>query len=382
ARARLGPAVSLETGFLASNDPVDSFALSLKQERFSATDFFLSDPNHPGTARDWNAAVAATWTFDVSGALRGEARAAAAMADASERLASRSRDGAVFDALVAFSKARRSEERLALLAERQADAEKDVALADSMREQGLTTAADPARARSALAEIRGEIASEKAAQAAARADLAASIGSDDAARPLAPLPAGAPVAEKASYSRDDAAASRLASESARAAEKAASAGRWPSLMVEARYQTHAPRPSARWGDSSSALAAVRLPLFASGAVDARIAEARAARQVAESSERETLALAETEAVSARASLAAAESRLAAFSEAESAARTAREIQDARYREGAASLGDLLEARAAELRARLGVANARADRAVAEAQLRLAVGLPPEGEGSR
>src|SRR5579864_5670452 len=43
-RARLGPALSLETGFLASNDPVDSFALALKQERFSATDFFLSDP--------------------------------------------------------------------------------------------------------------------------------------------------------------------------------------------------------------------------------------------------------------------------------------------------------------------------------------------------
>lgn len=381
ARARLGPSVSLETGFLASDDPVDSFALSLKQERFSAAGFFLSDPNHPATARDWNASVAAEWTLDLFGELRGGSRAAVMAADASERFASRSRDDAVFQAIVAFSRARRSEERLALLSERRADAESDVALADSRRELGMTTAADPARARSALAEIRGEIAAEGATLAGARAALAASIGPVDARRPLAPLPAGASVAERSATARDDAAGTRLISESARATEKAAEAGRWPSLVVRARYESHAPRPSGRWGDSSSALAAVRVPLFASGAVDARVAEARAARQAAEASERQTLSLAETEAATARALLSASEARLSSFAEAEAAARTAREIQEVRYQEGAAALGDLLEARAAELRARLGATTARADRVLAEAQLRFAVGLPPEGDGS-
>jgi outer membrane protein TolC len=43
------------------------------------------------------------------------------------------------------------------------------------------------------------------------------------------------------------------------------------------------------------------------------------------------------------------------------------------------LADLLEARAAELRARMGAAAAAADRVVAEANLRLALGLPPEGD---
>ncbi|MGE5414876.1 MAG: TolC family protein, partial [Syntrophomonadaceae bacterium] len=69
----------------------------------------------------------------------------------------------------------------------------------------------------------------------------------------------------------------------------------------------------------------------------------------------------------------------AFAEAEAAARQAREIQQARYAEGAARLSDLLEARAAELRARIGVSAAAADAVVAEANLRLALGLPPEGD---
>ncbi|HLN80884.1 MAG TPA: TolC family protein, partial [Thermoanaerobaculia bacterium] len=69
---------------------------------------------------------------------------------------------------------------------------------------------------------------------------------------------------------------------------------------------------------------------------------------------------------------------AAFGEAEKAARTAREIQEARYGEGASRLADLIEARGAELRARLGASAADSERIVAEAYLRLALGLPPEG----
>src|SRR6478736_594809 len=77
ARSRLGPSLTAEFGFLSSSDPVDAFALSLKQKRFSAAGFFASDPNHPGFARDWNGALSAAWTVDLSGAARGEARAAA-----------------------------------------------------------------------------------------------------------------------------------------------------------------------------------------------------------------------------------------------------------------------------------------------------------------
>jgi outer membrane protein len=230
--------------------------------------------------------------------------------------------------------------------------------------------------------VRAEIASELAFLAAARADLAALIGPEAAARPLAGLPEPLPVPERGPAERDDVAAAELAAKAARDGARAASAARWPSLLVQGRYELHAPRLGARWGDSASVFGAVRVPLFASGAVDARVAEASAAARSAQAGASEARRAAEREAASARAALHAAQSRLLAFGEAEAAARQAREIQQARYEEGAARLSDLLEARAAEVSARLGAAASRSERAVAAARLRLAVGLPPEGEETR
>lgn len=380
-KARLGPALELETGSFATDDPATSFALALKQRRFSFSEFVASDPNSPGTTKDWNAAVMGSWVADLGGASRGAARAAETSADASERQVSRDRDGAAFQAILAFSRAWRSETRLVLLASRLEDAEKDVALADSRNQEGLTTAADPARARAALSEIRAEAAAERGAIASARADLAALIGLENASRPLAPLPAPSATAARPARERDDAAAARLAVAAARAAEDAASGGRWPSLVLQGRYEAHAPQPSARWEDSWSAAAFLRVTLFASGAVDARVAETRSVRLEAEALERQTLATVEAEVASARAALEAAEARRQSFEEATGAAHTALEVQRARYEEGAASLGDLLEARAADLRARLGASSARAEYAAAAARWRLAIGLTPHGEGS-
>jgi outer membrane protein TolC len=129
----------------------------------------------------------------------------------------------------------------------------------------------------------------------------------------------------------------------------------------------------------SVFGGLRIPLFTSGEVGSRIAEARAAFRAADATAHEARRSAEKDLVSARAALEAAESRLKAFIEAEAAAKRAREIQQARYEEGAARLADLLDSRAAELRARLGASTARSERAVAEASLQLALGLPPEGK---
>ncbi len=378
ARSRLGPALTLDAGFLTTDDPVDAFALSLKQKRFSAPGFFASDPNHPGWTRDWNGALSAAWTVDLFGSARGQARAAAGAARASEASANRTRDASVSQTVLAFVAARRAQEALALLAEREADAARDLEIAASLEEQGLTTSADPARARAALAEVRAETADQRLALEEARATLAALIGPQAALRPLADLPAPRPV-PLGPDDRDDVAAAELGAKAAREAEKAASAARLPSLTVQGRYELHAPRPGDRWGDSASVFGGFRVPLFASGAMDSKVAEARAASLSAQALALETRRAAQKEVASARAALAASEARLAAFGQAEAAARRAREIQQARYEEGVARLSDLLEARAAELRARLGASGAKSERLAAETTLRLALGLPPEGE---
>src|SRR6266508_1007872 len=220
ARSHLGPALTLDFGFLSTNDPVDAFGLALKQERFSAAGFFRSDPNHPGSTRDWNGALSAAWSVDLFGAARNEARAAAGATQASERSASRTRDASVSQAVLAFAAARRAQEALAL--------------------------------------------------------LAALIGPEAARRPLADLPAPHLVPSLALAERDDVAAAELAAKAARDAEKAALAARLPALTVQGRYETHAPRPGDHWGDSASVFGGFRVPLFASGAIDSKVAEARAA----------------------------------------------------------------------------------------------------------
>jgi outer membrane protein len=378
ARSRLGPTLTADLGFFGTDDPAGVFRLALQQERFSSAEFFTNDPNDPSFTRDWSGAISAEWTADLFGSRRRDARAAEETARASDRIAGRAGDVAAFQAISSFASARAAEEAIALLAEREADARKDVEIATSLREQGMVTEADPARARAALAELRAEVAAHRAALADARASLAALIGPEAGSRPLAPLPPPGAPPESSSPTRDDVAAADLAADSARERHRAASAARWPTLLVSGRYEVHARRPGERWGDSASVFGGFRVPIFASGAFDSRIVEMRAGVLSAEASALETRRRAEKEVLSARAALAATEARGEAFREAEAAARAAREIQQARYEEGAARLADLIEARAAELRARLGVSAARSDRTVAEAYLRLALGLPPEG----
>jgi outer membrane protein TolC len=379
ARSLLGPSLFAEAGFLSSNNPVTAFSLALEQKRFSAQEFFASDPNQPPFAEDWSGALSAAWSIDVFGAARAGARAAGEAARAAELGSGRVRDGAVFRAIAAFSDARRAEEAVALLRERVSDAEKDLGIARALAEEGLTTGADPARARAALAESRAELAGEEAELAGARASLAALIGAEAASRPLAPLPEPSASAGEASSERADVAAAKAAASAAAQAGRAAAASRWPSLLVSARYETHAPTPGGRYGTAATVFAGVRVPLFASGAIDARVAEARACARAAGAAAMEADRAAQSDVIRARANAVAATARRQAFMEAEVAARQAREIQQARYAEGAARLADLLEARAAELHARMGAAGAWADAVVADANLRLALGLPPEGD---
>ncbi len=385
ARAALWPTLFSDIGFLTSNNPVTVFSLELEQQRFSAPEFFQSDPNDPPFTDDWSAAVAAAWSIDLFGSTRAAARAAGSAAEAAERAARRTGDSAALQAIGAFVEARRADDTAAILAEREADAQKDEALARSLFEQGLTTSADPARALAVVSEVRAEAAGVRAAGAASRAALAALIGEQAAARPLAPLPVPAAAASETAPPpavRDDVAAAEFAADAAREAARSADASRWPSLVVTGRYELHAPTIDGRYGNSATVFGGFRIPIFTSGAISARVAEAQAQARAAEAALSERRLAARSEVASARARAEAAVARLSAFADAEAAARRAREIQQARYEEGAARLSDLLEARGAELRARMGAVGAAADRVLAEANLRMALGLAPQGEEAR
>lgn len=381
ARSQLGPSLFANASFLSSDNPVTAFSLALEQKRFSAEGFFASDPNQPPFTNDWSGSLAAAWTIDLFGSARAGARAAGDAAGAADLASRRVRDAVVFRAIAAFSRAWRAEEALGILSQREADAERDLEIAAALSDEGLTTAADPARAKAALAEVRAERAGQQAALEGSRAELVTLIGPEAASRPFAPLPArkAPPAAREASPERADVAASALAASAAQESARAAAASRWPTLVVTGLYEAHAPTPGGRYGTAATVFAGVRVPIFASGGIDAHIAEARAAARSAQAAGRELRLAAESDVVRARAELGAAAVRRTAFESAAAAAREAREILEARYAEGVAKLSDLLEARAAELRARMGASAAASDEVIADANLRLALGLPPEGD---
>jgi multidrug efflux system outer membrane protein len=379
ARAALWPTLTADLGFLSSDNPVTTFSLALEQERFSAQEFFQSDPNNPPFTKDWTAAVGAAWAIDLFGSARAAARSADSAAEAAAHAARRTGDGAALEAIDAFVAARRADETLAILAERERDAENDASIARALFDEGVATEADPARSRAALAEVRAQAAETRAAATASRAALAVLIGETAASRPLAALPAPEPPAEPGATTRDDVAAAELAAEASADAARSANASRWPALLVTARYELHAPTPGGRYGDSATVFGGFRMPIFTSGAISARVAEARAREREARAAADERRRTAHSEVVSARARVEAAAARWSALEEASVAARRAREIQQARYEEGAARLSDLLDARAAELTARIGSLAAASDRVLAEASLRMALGLPPAAE---
>ncbi len=358
ARSQLGPSLFADAGFLSSNNPVTAFSLQLEQERFSAEKFFASDPNDPPYTKDWSGSVSAAWTADIFGAARAGARSAERSAEAAELSASRARDAAVFQAVAAFSAARRAEDAVEILRSARRMRRRISGSPRRWPRKGVTTAADPARARAALAEVRAERGGATgragwSAGSARRRDR--KRGRRDG--PSRRCRGRCPFRRERPPERADVAAARLAAGAAQEAERAAAASRWPTLVVTGRYEVHAPTPGGRYGDSATVFGGVRVPLFASGGIDARVAEARAAALWAQAAAREASRAAQREIAPARADLVAAAARLEAFEQAEAAAREAREIQQARYEEGEARLADLLEARAAELRARMGAAAA-------------------------
>jgi outer membrane protein TolC len=382
AHAHFFPSLGVEAGVLSSDDPVDAFALALKQERFSATSFFASDPNHPARTTDWNGSVSLAWSVGLFGSTRSHERAAESGAASAGYVAQRTRDGVGIQAIEALVRARTAEDSLTILGERRSDAERDVAIASALFEQGMTTQADPARARAALADVRAQEAAAQSVLAEARAALSALIGPEAASRSLAPLSDPGPAGNEKnaeSAKRDDVLAAELSAQAAGQTASAARAARYPAAFVQGQYQAHAPRPGEHWGDSSSIFGGLRVPLFTSGAVRSGILEASALAHAAQETAEETRRRALKEVASARAAVVSADAREEAYLTARAAAGEAAGIQHARYEEGVGRLSDLLEARGAELSARLAATAARGQRILARAQLRFAMGLDPGGE---
>lgn len=319
------------------------------------------------------------WTLELGGdraARRAAADARAGAARAGLGIATRELRAAV---TADFTGAWAAQERHAVLREAAADAAAAIEAARERLRAGAAPAVEVARAESDAARARAELARAAAANEAARRTLAARWGDEAAGFDSLALgaPDEAPVpAARAGDAHPALAREAAAQREAEAEAASARARRMPDLDVALGARRF------REDGATGFVAALALPLGATGAGEAQAARARAERAALD-----RRAAARALRVEAGNAAAALEGALAAWRElSRTAAPRAGEalaLLGAGYRSGRFSYVDLVEGRRAALESRLAVIDAAAEAWRARAELeRFAGAGSPDGEETR
>ncbi|MBI5487304.1 MAG: TolC family protein [Deltaproteobacteria bacterium] len=247
------------------------------------------------------------------------------------------------------------------------------------QEIGTGAAADVARADVEIADAALLVASADAAVQTARASLARAIGLPaDAAIEIPdvePEPGAVPEGLPDGPERPEVVALRRQAESARTQADAASAGYWPDLSFSASagLQDNDFFPTQEvW----SIGAAVQFPIFSWSMVAPAVDAAEARAEQYEARVETTRDDIELELESARFALDEARARLDACGPLLASAAENLRVAEGLYQEGSGSMIELVDARAAILRAQITRIQAVRDLAVAAARLRYAAGEEP------
>lgn len=335
----------------------------------------LEAENWGGDAADaFEATAALGWTLERGGDRAARVAGADATAAAAEAASAATAHDVRAAAGEAFVAAWAAQERLALLREARADA---LAAVDAARERlraGAAPAVEVARAEGEAAGASARVTLAAAAARAAARALAAHWDADTAAFDSLALaaPAAAPVAAPSAEAHPDVRAALAGEREAEAALRAARARRVADLDVRLGVRRF------REGPATGFVAAVALPLAASG--EGELAAARARR------ERAVRARATTALRLRGAAVTAAERHAAALAAwrtlAEAGAPRAGEalaLLTAGYRAGRYGWADLAEGRRAALDAREAVIEAAAEAWRARLELERWTGVTPAAQ---
>lgn len=274
------------------------------------------------------------------------------------------------------------------------EAESNLAAAEERRAAGVATIADVLQARTALAQVRfdlarveGELKSIKAALATAvgvRPDIEVELGELPAELPLdATLGSIDEMLDGALAQRPDLAAARAEALAARQRIRQESSDGLPTVGLSATgSRTQTPDDGSPAADNFQLQLALRVPLFDGFERRARIARARAEAELEEASVERLAQRVTLEVWTAYYDLQTAAQQVTAGRSLVDSAQQSAAVAEARYRAGAGSILDLLAAQSALASARALEIQARAGWLQSLAQLRHDIGrLDPPGAGT-
>lgn len=374
--ARL-PTLSLAARGVRTDEPMMAFGLKLDQGRIGMSDLdpaALVDPDAVGAV---GGGVTLSVPLFMGGRLLAGQRAAGKLADAEGADHERRRMEVAAAVVEAYFGAQAAEEGLRYADDLLAHATETERFVRARNAQGLALDADLARASAFRAQAEAERAAAAQRRSSARSALALLAGDAAADAELAtPIEALPPVAEGDLQGRPDVRAARLRAEAGEAGVGAARGALLPGLFAQGSVETLRTSDLDR-GTSWSTVGLVArwdLSLADARAVSAASARASAAAQARAWKERE----AGREVAEARRAVEAAAVRVRAAEEAVTASRSARELRDARHRQGLLPLTDVLDAEAALAGARALLLQSRLEARVSRARLALSLHQPIEG----
>ncbi len=378
------PALSVQELWTRTDSPAEVFALKLNQERFSFTEFTVTDPNRPSPLSTAISRLEVSAPIYTGGELSARISQAALGAGAGEDAAAWAADQAALGAAEAYVRLAQAREYVALLERSRETVRAHVELARAYAEQGMIVRSEVLRAEVELARLDDLLEEARGRSRVAEANLSFQLAADEGTAweldPL-PLPAvlhGGLESWLASVPRrKDLIAARRALRAGELEEEARRAAFLPKIAVVGRADWVDDVPFGTHGSSTSVMAVATLNVFAGGADKAAATAARwearaGAEDVARLEEGIRLEVRQAfeEATTARQRQATALTALAA-------AREAERITEERFKTGLVKMIDLLDATTARREGETRELVERADATATALHLAVKSGRPPE-----
>lgn len=379
ARSYRIPDLDLSTGFLRTTNPTYVFMGKLGQQSFTMMDFAIDSLNRPDPYNNWQSRAEVTAPLFTGGKLAAAYRAAKlgveaarGTGDFAEASVAKGVTEAFYGSLLAGRAAQVTAEAV-----KTAEAHRDQVAA--MRAEGMVLDSDFLRIQVFVADLQQQRASREADVQVARAYLAYAMGEEGDVEPRgefqspeAELPTLMEAQQRAEAQRGDLRA--MQTQTAQAAEgvKMARADYIPQVGAMAAWEWNTESWSS-YGDNWAVGVQVKIPVFDGGGRSGKLRTAKAREGQAQQGLLDLRQRIRVEVKDAWLRSRAAAERVAVTTGAAAQAKESLRIVELRYKEGLASITDLLDADTALLAAELIRAQAVHDEIVARARLAWAMG---------
>lgn len=371
ARAVFQPQVSVQSGYLRTNQPVSVFGLVLNQRRFSSGLDFNDVPD----ADNWASGATLTYPLYAGGRHSAARDAALAALNASRHGAEAVRQVLAFEVTRTFLLIHRTRSLIAAAEAAVTAFESNLRLSQKRLEAGAALKTDALDLEVRLAEAREDLARAKNAGTLTRQSLAMLLGLEqgevDAATELPPLQTPAATA---AASRPEVLAAESVAQAAAARIRQAASGWKPSLNAFGSAEHHRGGKFDGQGSNYTVGVMAQWNLWDGGLTRGRVNEAEAEWQAAEEAVRRQRLAVRLEVQQARAALREAEERQAVSAKSVQLAEESVQLTRDRFETGLALAAQLIDAETALTAARVRRAEAETDRRLAIAALRRALGM--------